>query len=361
MNITAYDGRITMATGNGTLTFREPQLEDEGIYQCFAKNKHGFASFPPLAVKKTFLEGFKDDSISELEVQEGLPLKLECKTPNGYPQPAVYWMIQTFTGELHSIEDSRKSFDPEGNLWFSRVTGDDALKNAYYTCAATSSFQSEYKLGKRVQLKVIRAEKDAMTPLNFTHIMQYVSPPHVVALRGQRTELFCIYASSYDYVNVSWSLNGSEINYDKRVLSKNFGKTLLIRDSRVDDRGTYKCDVLVSTNEDEMPQNQSSLITLEVLAAPYFISPPKSQTVAENDTSVFEFSCEVRGVPEATIEWTHNGKELQFSEERLSVLNNKLTIKDLIKSDAGNYGCNATNKLGFAYLDFYLDIVKKLN
>lgn len=350
-----------MALDNGTLTFREPHIKDEGIYQCFAKNKHGFASFPPLVVKNTFLEGFKDDSISILEVHEGAPLKLECKAPNGYPKPTVYWMIQTLSGELHTIEDSRKTFDPEGNLWFSRVTADDALKNAYYTCAATSSFRNEYKLGKRVQLKVIRADQDAMTPLNFTSIMQYVSSPHVVTLRGQRTELFCIYASSYENVNVSWSLNGTEINYDKRVLVKNFGKSLFIRDTRVGDRGTYRCDILAVSDEDEILRNQSSLITLEVLAAPYFISRPLSQTVVENDTSIVEFTCEIRGIPEATIEWTHNGKQLQFTEERLSVLNNKLTIKDLIKSDGGNYGCNATSKLGFAYLDFYLDIVKKLN
>lgn len=350
-----------MASDNGTLTFHEPHIKDEGIYQCFAKNKHGFASFPPLAVKNSFLEGFKDDSISIVEVHEGVPLKLECKAPNGYPKPTVYWMIQTLSGELHTIEDSRKTFDPEGNLWFSRVTADDALKNAYYTCAATSSFRNEYKLGKRVQLKVIRADKDAMTPLNFTSIMQYVSPPHVVTLRGQRTELFCIYASSYENVNVSWSLNGTEINYDKRVLEKNFGKSLLIRDTRVEDRGTYRCDILAVSDEDEVLRNQSSFITLEVLASPYFISRPLSQTVAENDTSVVEFTCEIRGIPEATIEWTHNGKQLQLTEERLSVLNNKLTIKDLIKSDGGNYGCNATSKLGFAYLDFYLDIVKKLN
>lgn len=296
-----------------------------------------------------------------LEVHEGQPLKLNCESPPmGYPKPILHWMIQTKSGELHTIEDSRKTFDPEGNLWFSRVTTDDALKNAYYTCAATSSFKNEYKLGKRVLLKVIRAEQDAMTLLNFTPILQYVSEPHVVTLRGQRTELFCIYASSLssDAVNVSWSLNGTAINYDKRVKEKNFGKSLLIRDTRVEDRGTYTCDVL-ATNDDDESRNQSSLIMLDVLAAPYFIAHPMSKTIVENETSVVEFSCEIRGVPEARIEWTHNGKEMSFTEERLSALKNKLTIKDLIKSDGGNYACNATNKLGFAYQDFYLDIVKK--
>ena len=351
MNLKAYDNRITMAENNGTLTFHIPQLEDEGVYQCFAKNKHGFASFSPLVVKNTFMDGFKDDSISVVEIHEGLPLMLECKPPNGYPKPIVYWMIQTVSGELHTIDDARKTFDPEGNLWFSRVTFDDALKNAYYTCAATSKFQSEYKLGKRVQLKVLPALNNS----DSSPIRQFISPPHVVSLRGQRTELFCIYATPNDNASVSWSFNNTEINFDKRIQVKNFGKSLLIRDTRVEDRGTYRCDVTVES--DKKLKNQSSLVSLEVLAKPYFISQPKSKVVAEKD--VAEFLCDIRSVPEASIEWTHNGKQILVTEERLTILNNKLTIKDLIKSDGGNYGCNATNKLGFAYLDFYLDIVKK--
>jgi neuronal cell adhesion molecule len=351
-----------MATMNGTLIFREPKLEDEGSYRCYAKNKHGFASFPPLAAKRTFLEGFKDDSIYIVEAKEGDPLKLTCEMPSGYPKPFVSWMIQTQSGELHTIEDSRKTFDPEGNLWFSRVSADDALKSAFYTCAATSSFRNEYKLGKRVQLKVIRAAADSSS-LNFTApTMQYVSAPHVVALRGQRTELFCIYASSSsDALNVSWSLNGTTINYDKRLKERNFGKSLLIRDTRIEDRGTYTCDVVLATDDEDesASQNQSSLIMLDVLAAPYFISHVKSKMVVENETSEVEFSCEVRGIPDPIIEWTHNGRLLDFTKGRMSALNNKLTIKDLIKSDGGNYGCNATNELGFAYQDFYLDIVKK--
>lgn len=352
-----------MASLNGTLTFQRPTIEDEGIYQCFAKNKHGFSTFPPLTVKRSFLEGFKDDSIYTVDAQEGQSLKFECKAPNGYPKPTVYWMIQTQSGELHTIEDTeRKILDPEGNLWFTRVSADDALKNAYYTCAATSSFRNEYKLGKRVQLKVNRDETEGL--LNFTSpsstvIMQYVTEPHHVVLRGQRTELFCI-PSSPSNVSVSWSFNGTAINYDKRVKERNFGKSLLIRDTRVDDRGTYSCNVALDDDENNN-RNQSSLIMLDVLAAPYFISHPLSKTIVENDTSaVVEFSCEVRGVPLPTIEWTHNGKKIEFTEERFSALKNKLTIKDLIKSDGGNYACNATNKLGFAYQDFYLDVVKKM-
>lgn len=362
MNITEYENRIIMDLPNGTITFKLPTNEDEGTYQCFAKNKHGFASFAPHIVRKSYLDGFKDDSVHVVEVTEGSPLKIECNAPNGYPTPSIYWMIQTRdSGEIQTIDDSpRITFDPHGNLWFSSVNVDDALKNAQYTCAATSSFRNQYKLGKRVQLKVIRANKDndGMKIVSNSPIMQYVTSPHVVALRGQRTELFCIYGGE-GALAVSWKINGTTINYDKRIKEKNFGKSLLIRDTRLDDKGLYSCDVSDGANG-----NQSSLISVDVLAAPYFISHPMSKAVVENDTMPVEFSCEVRGVPEPEIIWTHNGNIIEFTSssaaqtDRVSASKNKLTIKEVIKSDGGNYGCNATNKIGFIYRDFYLDVVK---
>lgn len=396
-----------MVEPNGTLTFKVPHEDDEGVYQCFAKNKHGFASFKPHEVRKSFLDGFKDSSFHVIEAQLGQPLKFECEAPNGYPKPSVYWMIQVQgSGEIETIDDERKMFDQDGNLWFTSVTDDDALKNAHYACAAASSFRNEYKLGKRVLLKVIHADdavaseddndeeneamKDEMkSEKSAGPIMQYVTEPHVVALRGQRTELFCIYGGS-PTVHVTWKINGTAINYDKRVKEKNFGKSLLIRDTRLLDKGAYSCDV--SNGMDD--GNQSSLITVDVLAEPYFISHPKSVVAVENETATVEFTCEVRGEPGPEIIFTHNGKILNISSsssssspssssesssasttttvaststtissslvtgERLSVLKNKLTIKNLIKSDIGNYACNATNKLGYAYRDFYLDIVK---
>ena len=37
------DGRIAIQPGVGTLIFARPIKRDEGIYQCFATNKHGIA------------------------------------------------------------------------------------------------------------------------------------------------------------------------------------------------------------------------------------------------------------------------------------------------------------------------------
>lgn len=36
---------------------------------------------------------------------------------------------------------------------------------------------------------------------------------------------------------------------------------------------------------------------------------------------------------------------------------NSIVIKKLNKKDTGNYGCNATNSLGYVYKDVYLNVL----
>ena len=36
---------------------------------------------------------------------------------------------------------------------------------------------------------------------------------------------------------------------------------------------------------------------------------------------------------------------------------NRITIGNLQKQDTGNYGCNATNKIGYVYKDAYVNVL----
>ena len=44
---------------------------------------------------------------------------------------------------------------------------------------------------------------------------------------------------------------------------------------------------------------------------------------------------------------------------RRIVETNRILIKDLRKSDTGNYGCNATNVHGYSYKDVYVNVLGK--
>jgi neuronal cell adhesion molecule len=331
------------------LTITKPRDEDLGQYQCFAENEHGIATSNSVFVRKSELNNFKDDIVHPRDAQEGQPYKLQCQPPDGWPKPSVYWMIQSTQGGIKTINNSRMTLDPEGNLWFSNVTRFDAQEDAYYACAASSAFRSEYKLGNRVLLKVIPASNAAQNRHPPTR--QYVSRRNEVALRGQKIELFCIYGGT-PLPQTVWTKDGKPISWSDRVTQGNYGKSLIIKHASLDDKGSYTCDVSNGAG-----QPQSSTINLDIKAIPYFTVEPEIVNAAEEET--IEFHCEAKGIPEPAIKWIHNGKPIEEAPQnpRRVVKNNKIIINKLEKKDTGNYGCNATNALGYVYKDVYVNVL----
>lgn len=348
-DFTAYDDRITQQPGRGTLTITKPRDEDLGQYQCFASNEHGTATSNSVFVRKSELNNFKDEEIHTKNAQEGEPFKLQCQPPDGWPKPSVYWMLQSTLGGIKTINNSRMTLDPEGNLWFSNVTRYDAQEDAYYACAASSAFRNEYKLGNRVLLKVTPASNAAQN--RYPPTRQYVSRRNEVALRGQKIEIFCIYGGT-PLPQTVWSKDGKPITWSDRVTQGQYGKSLVIKHTQLDDKGSYTCDVSNGAG-----QPQSSTINLDIKAVPYFTVEPEIVNAAEEET--IEFRCEAKGIPEPAIKWIHNGKPIEEAppNPRRSVQKNKIVIKGLEKKDTGNYGCNATNALGYVYKDVYVNVL----
>ena len=60
------------------------------------------------------------------------------------------------------------------------------------------------------------------------------------------------------------------------------------------------------------------------------------------------FSCDANGKPPPFFFWTKNGRELNASlDDRIMFSEDKKTliIKDLNRTDSGNYGCKAANNV----------------
>lgn len=87
------------------------------------------------------------------------------------------------------------TLDPEGNLLFSNVTRNDASVDYAYTCAAKSLFRNEYKFGNKVFLDV---QQTGISPTLNKHrlVKQYVTRKVETALKGKKTELYCIYGGT---------------------------------------------------------------------------------------------------------------------------------------------------------------------
>lgn len=56
----------------------------------------------------------------------------------------MFFSFQNFDGVIKSINNSRMTLDPEGNLWFSNVTRLDASDDFFYACSASSLFRLVY-------------------------------------------------------------------------------------------------------------------------------------------------------------------------------------------------------------------------
>lgn len=341
---------MSQQPGRGTIVITRPRDEDLGQYQCFAENEHGIATSNSVFVRKAELNTFKDELPKTVTANEGDPFKLQCQPPDGWPKPNVYWLIQNTDGGIKSINNSRMTLDPEGNLHFSNVTRYDASDDFYYACAATSVFRNEYKLGNRVLLDVVQTGISP-TQNRYAPTLQYVTRKNEVAMRGKRVELYCIYGGT-PLPQTIWSKDGKAIHWNDRITQGNYGKSLIIRHATFEDAGSYTCEA-----SNGVGNAQTYSINLKVNAVPYFTIEPEIQNAAEDES--VEFRCEASGVPEPEIKWIHNGKPISEAppNDRRVVKQNSIIIKGLKSSDTGNYGCNATNSLGYVYKDVYLNVL----
>lgn len=80
-------------------------------------------------------------------------------------------------------------------------------------------------------------------------------------------------------------------------------------------------------------------------------------TAAEDESVTFK--CAAHGVPEPQIKWIHNGKPIAEAppNPRRKVGPDSIIIERVTKKDTGNYGCNATNSLGYVYKDVYVNVL----
>lgn len=301
-------------------------------------------------MRKMELNSFKQTQPETLAGNEGSPFKLTCQPPDGWPKPEVSWMILFTSGSFSTINNSRITVDPEGNLWFSNLTRADASDNFFYACAATSSPKYEYKLGNRVLLNVISTGNTA-SQHKHEPVIQYTTKKNEVAYRGKTAQLYCIYGGT-PLPQTVWFKDGKIIQPSERVTQGNYGKSLVIKAVDFTDNGEYTCEV-----SNGVGQVKSYTVNLRVLATPYFTQEPEIQTKAEGET--VEFVCEASGVPEPEVKWIHNGKPIAEAppNARRRVYKNKVVIENLMKKDTGNYGCNATNSLGYVYKDVYVNVL----
>lgn len=248
--------------------------------------------------------------------------------------------------------DPRLTIDPTGTLWFSSLTEKDESKKFYYTCQIFLDYQNSYREINKYKISVIKKNNETTkTSSRYPPTKQYVSE-NIEAISGKNVELFCIYGGN-PMLRLRWEKSLRKIEDSDKYKFRNNGRSLLIRNVDIDDQGIYSCiiDKIYKYN----------MISLFVNVPPYFTVEPKFINGTENDTVMIK--CEAHGRPKPEIKWTFNGQSIDQSLSSLhrKIEINSVTIESLRKNDSGNYGCNATNSVGYIYKDVYLQIVDELN
>lgn len=344
-----YNDRISQQSGRGSLVWTIPQLEDEGNYQCLATNDHSTAMSNSVSVRATDLQSFPDDAPKEVFVQEGDPLTLPCIPPSGYPKPTIFWIIHGDSGSMRSINNSRIAVDPEGALHFSNVTLSDGYQDAYYVCSAAITFHYQYKLGNKVKLVVTR--KDGAGRLNHSLLTQYHSPRNIVAKRGLMQEIHCIFGGT-PLPKILWQKNNEKLDSNRYTII-NYGKTLQLEKVDFQDEGQYEC-----TGINDMLEAQRWIVNVTVQSVPYWLKMPNDTNMADMESVRFE--CEATGKPSPIVQWYINGVKLSkvpSNPRRKMISATVMVIEGLTKQDTAVFQCNASNALGYAFHNFYLNVL----
>uniref|UniRef100_A0A8C2CSD3 Contactin 2 n=1 Tax=Cyprinus carpio TaxID=7962 RepID=A0A8C2CSD3_CYPCA len=202
---------------NGRLRISNLALEDSGMYQCVAENKHGTI----YSNAELRAPDFRLNPVRRLvPAARGGQVKMECK-PRAAPKPTLFWSRGT---ELLT-NSTRITVTPDGVLWIYNISRSDEGK---YTCFAENYLGKANSTG---HLSVRDATKITLAPSN-ADINQ-----------GENASLQC--HASHDPtmdLTFTWSLNGVPLDLEEP--NGHYRQTigdLVIVNGQLSHAGTYTC------------------------------------------------------------------------------------------------------------------------
>ncbi|KAK1901223.1 Contactin-2 [Dissostichus eleginoides] len=201
-------------------------LEDSGMYQCVAENKHGTIYSTAELRVQVQAPDFRLNPVRRLiPAARGGQVMMECR-PRAAPKPSLFWSRGT---EL-LINSSRVTVTPDGILWIHNISRADEGK---YTCFAENYLGKANSTG---HLSVRDATKITLAPSN-ADINQ-----------GDNVTLQC--HASHDPtmdLTFTWALNGGLLDLEdsagpySRVEGKENIGDLLIVNTQLSQAGMYAC------------------------------------------------------------------------------------------------------------------------
>ncbi|CAH2100561.1 unnamed protein product [Euphydryas editha] len=347
---------VVKRVDEGTLIFKKPDRSDEGQYQCLAQTEYGVASTRVITLKKRFMDP-PNFTLKKHKPIEGKPYKLDCTIPRSYPEPEITWFRKSLTdaNDNKPVFGQRLTISDQGDLYFSNVTKEDAKPGYKYVCYGKAPDSGEIvELAEHI-LEDVLPNKE---PINNDVIEQYVTNEKTVKA-GDSTYLYCIYGGN-PLAHPDWFKDGKNVNNGPkdRVTrhNKSVGKRLVIKDVWVSDEGEYTCVV-----DNEVGKSQKHTMHLHVVSAPQFLKKGQPKLIVKSGQD-FTIPCEAAGVPAPELSWSLNAQRLPSERAALEPQSRgnsssaELRVRRARESDAGYYGCRATNDHGDVYSETLVSV-----
>uniref|UniRef100_A0A0R3RPN8 Hemicentin-1 n=1 Tax=Elaeophora elaphi TaxID=1147741 RepID=A0A0R3RPN8_9BILA len=192
-----------------------------------------------------------------------------------------------------------------------------------------------------------RAEKDLIVAV--LKPPQMDSQHHVVELpENEATTLTC--PINDPSVEIQWTKNGIPITTSNNLQLSTSGLKLHILHGQLYDAGRYICRAWNDAGE------AIAYVNVVVLVPPKIIGPA-FRTIESILNQTVTIECKRTGIPTPKNIWSFNGRTI-FPSEKIEILNNStsLILKEIQVNQEGRYSCTATNKVGRAEADTFLQI-----
>ena len=101
---------------------------------------------------------------------------------------------------------------------------------------------------------------------------------------------------------------------------------------------------------------QTHAMEVVVKSVPYWIEAPNNTNAADSER--VRFKCKADGIPKPKLQWFKNGEPFT-PNDRVRVNDDELIIENVQEiTDTAVYQCNASSVNGYAFRDFYLNVLK---
>ncbi|XP_075298482.1 cell adhesion molecule DSCAML1 isoform X3 [Opisthocomus hoazin] len=291
-------------------------------YFCTAENSAGKIRSPNIRVKAVFREPYTV-RVEDQRSMRGNVAVFKCLIPSSVQEyvSVVSWEKDT----VSIIPENRFFITSYGGLYISDVQKEDALST--YRCITKHKYSGETRQSNGARLSVSDPAESIPTMLDSFQSREVKA--------GRLVELPCI-ASGYPNPAVRWIKDGRPLPADSRWTKRITGLT--ISDLRVEDGGTYICEVTNTFGSTEVTGTLTVIDPLRVTLTPKKLKTGIGSTVI--------LSCALSGSPEYVIRWYRN-TDLVVVDDYISIRgisNETLLITAAQKSHSGAYQCFATRK-----------------